>query len=189
MSSTTIATLPLVYQLSSINVRSNYLNNDYSTAATSSTSSSSNTTTESTVPDEILNDKNETNIDARIIDSTDKSVSVLKNEEKTNENKKISEYEGLEWVEDDVYRVLPEFVDSLSFENTEENETSDYEDSSHDSRLNWNTEENENSTLGYLNDTPDSVKLFVSNNNISAGNLPLANLSSYLQVAIAHRRG
>lgn len=189
MSSTTIATLPLVYQLSSINVRNNYLNNDYSTAATSSTSSSSNTTTESTVPDEILNDKNETNIDARIIDSTDKSVSVLKNEEKTNENKKISEYEGLEWVEDDVYRVLPEFVDSLSFENTEENETSDYEDSSHDSRLNWNTEENENSTLGYLNDTPDSVKLFVSNNNISAGNLPLANLSSYLQVAIAHRRG
>ncbi|XP_031366010.1 uncharacterized protein LOC102671807 isoform X3 [Apis dorsata] len=186
MSSTTISTLPLVYQLSSINVRSNYLNNDYSTTAASSTSSSTNTTTESIVPDEILNDKNETNI--RIINSTDKA-SVLKNEEKTNENKKISEYEGLEWVEDDVYRVLPEFVDSLSFENTEENETSDYEDSSHDSRLNWNTEENENSTLGYLNDTPDSVKLFVSNNNISAGNLPLANLSSYLQVAIAHRRG
>ncbi|XP_043785889.1 uncharacterized protein LOC122711315 isoform X2 [Apis laboriosa] len=187
MSSTTISTLPLVYQLSSINVRSNYLNNDYSTTAASSTSSSTDTTTESIVPDEILNDKNETNI--RIIDSTDK-VSVLKNEERTNENKKISEYEGLEWVEDDVYRVLPEFVDSLSFENTEENETSDYEDSSHDSsRLNWNTEENENSTLGYLNDTPDSVKLFVSNNNISAGNLPLANLSSYLQVAIAHRRG
>lgn len=186
MSSTTISTLPLVYQLSSINVRSNYLNNDYSTTAASSTSSTTNTTTESIVPDEILNDKNETNI--RIINSTDKA-SVLKNEEKTNENKKISEYEGLEWVEDDVYRVLPEFVDSLSFENTEENETSDYEDSSHDSRLNWNTEENENSTLGYLNDTPDSVKLFVSNNNISAGNLPLANLSSYLQVAIAHRRG
>lgn len=191
-SSTTVATLPLVYQLSSINVRSNYLNNEnYSTAtAASSTSSSSTTTTESTtVPDEISNvDKNETNIDARIVNSTDK-VSVLKNEKKTNENKKINEYEGLEWVEDDVYRVLPEFVDSLSFENTEENETSDYEDSSHDSRLNWNTEENENSTLGYLNDTPDSVKLFVSNNNISAGNLPLANLSSYLQVAIAHRRG
>lgn len=188
MSSTTTATLPLVYQLSSINVRSNYLSNDYSTTAASSSRANTNTT-ESTVPDETSNGKNETNIDVRVINSTDNKVSILKNEGKSNENKKISEYEGLEWVEDDVYRVLPEFVDSLSFENTEENETSDYEDSSHDSRLNWNTEENENSTLGYLNDTPDSVKLFVSNNNISAGNLPLANLSSYLQVAIAHRRG
>ncbi|OAD55340.1 hypothetical protein WN48_04854 [Eufriesea mexicana] len=184
LSSTTTATVPLVYQLSSTNVRGNYLKNDYSTTI-ASLSSSSTSSTESIIPDEISKDKNKTGI---VTNSTDK-VPISKSEEKFSENKRISEYEGLEWVEDDVYRVIPEFVDSLGFENTEENETSDYEDSSHDSRLNWNTEENENDTLGYLNDTPDSVKLFVANNNVSAGNLPLANLSSYLQVAIAHRRG
>ncbi|CAD1474125.1 unnamed protein product, partial [Heterotrigona itama] len=188
MSSTTAATVPVVYQLSNTNARSNYLtNNDYSTT-TYSTTSSSTTTTESTVAsDEMLEDKNDTDI-ASVTNTTDK-MEVSKSGEKLSENKRISEYEGLEWVEDDVYRVIPEFVDSLGFENTEENETSDYEDSSHDSRLNWNIEEYENDTSGYLNDTPDSVKLFVANNNVSSGSLPLANLSSYLQLAIAHRRG
>ncbi|XP_050490295.1 uncharacterized protein LOC126873470 isoform X4 [Bombus huntii] len=159
LSSTTATTVPLVYQLSSTNIK-----------------------------DKISEDKNGTDTVVHVTNSTDK-IEVSKSVEKLSENKRISEYEGLEWVEDDVYRVIPEFVDSLGFENTEDNETSDYEDSTHDSRLNWNPEDNENDTLGYLNDTPDSVKLFMANNNVSAGSLPLANLSSYLQLAIAHRRG
>ncbi|KAK9302548.1 hypothetical protein QLX08_005435 [Tetragonisca angustula] len=187
MSSTTAATIPVVYQLSNTNARGNYLNNDYSTATYSTTSTGTAITESTVVSDEMLEDKNDTDI-ASVTNTTDK-MEVSKSGEKLSENKRISEYEGLEWVEDDVYRVIPEFVDSLGFENTEENETSDYEDSSHDSRLNWNIEENENDTLGYLNDTPDSVKLFVANNNVSSGSLPLANLSSYLQLAIAHRRG
>ncbi|KAF3419999.1 hypothetical protein E2986_04774 [Frieseomelitta varia] len=187
MSSTTAATVPVVYQLSNTNARGNYLNNDYSTATYSTTSTGTTAVTESTVvvSDEMSEDKNDTDIAG----VTNTKMEVSKSGEKLSENKRISEYEGLEWVEDDVYRVIPEFVDSLGFENTEENETSDYEDSSHDSRLNWNIEENENDTSGYLNDTPDSVKLFVANNNVSSGSLPLANLSSYLQLAIAHRRG
>nr|XP_033335610.1 uncharacterized protein LOC117225908 isoform X1 [Megalopta genalis] len=111
-------------------------------------------------------------------------------EEEQDRTRKVSEYEGLEWVEDDVYRVLPEFVDSLGFENSGDNETlsSDYEDTGRDLRRNWTTEETENDTLEYQNDTPDSIKLFIANNNISASYIPLANLTSYQQVAIAHRR-
>ncbi|XP_043598716.1 uncharacterized protein LOC122574782 isoform X1 [Bombus pyrosoma] len=186
LSSTTATTVPLVYQLSSTNVKGNYLNND--PIATTLSTSSTVSTTKSTISDKISEDKNGTDIVVHVTNFTDK-IEASKSVEKLSENKRISEYEGLEWVEDDVYRVIPEFVDSLGFENTEDNETSDYEDSTHDSRLNWNPEDNENDTLGYLNDTPDSVKLFMANNNVSAGSLPLANLSSYLQLAIAHRRG
>lgn len=186
LSSTTATTVPLVYQLSSTNIKGNYLNND--PIATTLSTSSGVSTTKSTISDKISEDKNGTDIVVHVTNSTNK-IEVSKSVEKLSENKRISEYEGLEWVEDDVYRVIPEFVDSLGFENTEDNETSDYEDSTHDSRLNWNPEDNENDTLGYLNDTPDSVKLFMANNNVSAGSLPLANLSSYLQLAIAHRRG
>lgn len=186
LSSTTATTVPLVYQLSSTNIKGNYLNND--PIATTLSTSSTVSTTKSTISDKISEEKNGTDIVVHVTNSTDK-IEISKSVEKLSENKRISEYEGLEWVEDDVYRVIPEFVDSLGFENTEDNETSDYEDSIHDSRLNWNPEDNENDTLGYLNDTPDSVKLFMANNNVSAGSLPLANLSSYLQLAIAHRRG
>ncbi|XP_012171532.2 uncharacterized protein LOC100643095 isoform X3 [Bombus terrestris] len=186
LSSATATTVPLVYQLSSTNIKGNYLNND--PIATTLSTSSGVSTTNSTISDKISEDKNGTDIIVHVTNSTNK-IEVSKSVEKLSENKRISEYEGLEWVEDDVYRVIPEFVDSLGFENTEDNETSDYEDSAHDSRLNWNPEDNETDTLGYLNDTPDSVKLFMANNNVSAGSLPLANLSSYLQLAIAHRRG
>lgn len=186
LSSTTATTVPLVYQLSNTNIKGNYLNND--PIATTLSTSSSVSTIKSTISDKISEDKNGTDIVVHVTNSTDK-IEVSKSVEKLSENKRISEYEGLEWVEDDVYRVIPEFVDSLGFENNEDNETSDYEDSIHDSRLNWNPEDSENDTMWYLNDTPDSVKLFMANNNVSAGSLPLANLSSYLQLAIAHRRG
>ncbi|XP_031832723.1 uncharacterized protein LOC116427024 isoform X2 [Nomia melanderi] len=120
--------------------------------------------------------------------SENDAVVVSKIEEEADRSKKVSEYEGLEWVEDDVYRVLPEFVDSLGIENSEDNETSDYEDISRDPRRNWNTDESENDTLEYQNDTPDSIKLFIANNNISAGYLPLANLTTYQQVLLDQRR-
>ncbi|KOC68550.1 hypothetical protein WH47_06341 [Habropoda laboriosa] len=185
--STTAATLPLVYRLTSPNSKDNDLNNDYSTTTASSTSSTTSTTS-SSVLEEVFRDENKTSIVGNTDNSTNEAE-VSKSDEKPRGSKKISEYEGLEWVEDDVYRVIPEFANSLGFENTEDNETSDYEDSSRDSRLNWTMEENENDTSEYQNDTPDSVKLFTANNNTSASNLPLANLSTYLQVAIAHRRG
>ncbi|XP_078035338.1 uncharacterized protein LOC144469205 isoform X2 [Augochlora pura] len=123
-----------------------------------------------------------------VVQTTSPSNETKPEEEQEDRTRKVSEYEGLEWVEDDVYRVLPEFVDSLGFENSGDNETSDYEDTGRDLRRNWTTEETENDTLEYQNDTPDSIKLFIANNNISAGYIPLANLTSYQQVAIAHRR-
>ncbi|CAK9833521.1 hypothetical protein ANTRET_LOCUS10188 [Anthophora retusa] len=183
---TTTSTVPLVYRLNTSNNKNNYLNNDYTTTTTPSTSSITSTT-QTVVTEEVSRDENKTNVVSSDSNSTEEAA-VSNSEEKPRGNK-ISEYEGLEWVEDDVYRVLPEFADSLGFENTEENETSDYEDSSRDSRLNWTMEENENDTSEYQNDAPDSVKLFVANNNATSSNLPLANLSTYLQVAIAHRRG
>ncbi|XP_012139730.1 uncharacterized protein LOC100881679 isoform X2 [Megachile rotundata] len=175
--------LPVVYQLNNLNnVKGNYPNNVYSSTTSSSTPGTSSTT-EKTVPEEttkkVLEEK--TSVPVQTNDS--------RTEEKVVGNKKISEYEGLEWVEDDVYRVIPEFVDSLDFENTEGNETSDYEDSSHDSRPRWNTEDSENDTAEYQNDATDSVKLFMTNSNASINNLPLANLSTYLQAALDYRRG
>ncbi|XP_076655059.1 uncharacterized protein LOC143360246 isoform X2 [Halictus rubicundus] len=147
--------------------------------------SSTETTKETSSDDAILEDA--TN-DLEETTASNDQVVPPKVAEETGTSKKVSEYEGLEWVEDDVYRVLPEFVDSLGFENSGDNETSDYEDTSRDLRRNWTTEETENDTMEYQNDTPDSIKLFIANNNISAGYIPLANLTSYQQVAIAHRR-
>ncbi|CAK9817312.1 hypothetical protein ANTQUA_LOCUS9326 [Anthophora quadrimaculata] len=186
-STTTTSTVPLVYRLNTSNKKNNYLNNDYTTTTTPSTSSITSTT-QNIVTEEVSRDENKTNVVSSDSNSTEEAA-ISNSKEKSRGNKKLSEYEGLEWVEDDVYRVLPEFADSLGFENTEENETSDYEDSSRDSRLNWTMEVNENDTSEYQNDAPDSVKLSVANNNASSSNLPLANLSTYLQVAIAHRRG
>ncbi|XP_076763626.1 uncharacterized protein LOC143431026 [Xylocopa sonorina] len=160
MAPTVATAVPLVYRLTNHSV------------------TTPNTNTES-------KNENETNINFQVENSTDK-MPVSRSNEKT---KRVNEYEGLEWVEDDVYRVIPQFVDSLDFENTEENETSDYEDSGYDSRQKWTAEEHENDTSEYQNDAPDSMKLFMANSNASSSNLPLANLSTYLQAAIAHRRG
>lgn len=99
--------------------------------------------------------------------------------------RKISEYEGLEWVEDDVYRVIPAFADSLGYDDVDENETSDYEEHGLPDTLPENGSEND--TLEYQNDTPDPVKLFMANGNASVENASLVNLS-YQQLALAHRR-
>ncbi|XP_066597798.1 uncharacterized protein [Prorops nasuta] len=128
--------------------------------------------------------------------AVDESAHRQELENKTNEindgKKKISEYEGLEWVEDDVYRVIPALADSLGYEGNDENETSDYEDTSNYQR-NPFSEESDNDTFESLNDTPDaSVKLFEANANNSVENATAssssANLTSYQQLALAHRR-
>lgn len=98
-------------------------------------------------------------------------------------NRKISEYEGLEWVEDDVYRVIPAFADSLNYDNIDANETSDYEEQN----LGFSPEGNENDTLEYQNDTPDPTKLFIANANISVENASQTNLTASQQLARAHR--
>lgn len=126
--------------------------------------------------------------ETNVVHTTGSNVEVAEDKEKPKETKKVSEYEGLEWVEDDVYRVIPEFVDSLGFENTEENETSDYEHSSLGSRHDWSTEVSENDTSEYQNEMPDSMKLSMANGNASAGSPLSANLSAYQQVALIHRR-
>lgn len=175
--------LPVVYQLS--NFKGNYPDDRVYSSTTSSSSSSS--TTERTVPEEVSREVLETKSNTLINGSNEETTSP-KIEEKSSENKKVSEYEGLEWVEDDVYRVIPEFVDSLDFGNTEGNETmSDYEDSRRLSGASWNTEDND--TVEYQDDEADAVKLFMANGNASTNNLPLANFSTYLQAALDYRRG
>ncbi|XP_076680515.1 uncharacterized protein LOC143375390 isoform X2 [Andrena cerasifolii] len=178
--------LPVVHQLGS-NVKVSYPKNLVDLSSTTSSTESPASTTERS--DDASNVEENTNgaIVAHTTSSTDETV-IPKAEGKLSGSRKVSEYEGLEWVEDDVYRVIPEFVESLGYENTEENETSDYEDTSHSSRHNWNTEDSENDTLEYQNDMPDTGKHSMVNGNVSTGNLPTVNLSTYQQVALAHRR-
>jgi len=102
-------------------------------------------------------------------------------------NRKISKYEGLEWVGDDVYRVIPAFADSLGYDNADESETSEYEEQN----LGFFPEGNENDTLEYQNDTPDPTKFFIANANISfenASRIDASNLTAYQQLARTHRR-
>ncbi|XP_011876647.1 PREDICTED: uncharacterized protein LOC105566875 isoform X2 [Vollenhovia emeryi] len=99
-------------------------------------------------------------------------------------NKKMGEFEGLEWIGDDIYRVIPAFADSLGYDNTDESETSDYEEQN----LGFYPEGNENDTLEYQNDTPDLAKLFVANTNVSVENASQTNLTAYQQLAHTHRQ-
>ncbi|KAL0123080.1 hypothetical protein PUN28_007604 [Cardiocondyla obscurior] len=107
-------------------------------------------------------------------------------EDAANATRRISEYEGLEWVGDDVYRVIPALADSLSYDDSiddsERDETSDYEEQN----LSFLPDGNENDTLEYQNDAPDTARLFIA--NISAENASQANLTAYQQLARAHRR-
>lgn len=123
------------------------------------------------------------NVTSSMTDSANDNKLSVKDANNTT-NKKISEYEGLEWVEDDVYRVIPAFADSLGYDNTDESETSDYEEQN----LDFLPEGNENDTLEYQNDSPDPAKLFIANVNISVGNASQTNLTAYQQLARAHRR-
>ncbi|XP_053975143.1 uncharacterized protein LOC128874403 isoform X1 [Hylaeus volcanicus] len=180
--------LPVVSRLgSSNNVQTSYPRNVIHPNVAVSSTTTTASTTEKSIPEQVSNGEEKPNLIVRVSSPNEKTA-VPETNEMSHENKKISPYEGLEWVEDDVYRVIPGLVDSLSYENSEDNETSDYEDFRHNTRQTWNTEENENDTLEYQNETPDPVKLFVANGNATTGHLPVANLSAYQEVARAHRR-
>lgn len=167
--------LPIVSQLGNFkDVRPNYARNQPTFGTTESP--------EPTVTSNIIANvtSNVTSIDTLITDFND---SFAKNADNDTADRKISEYEGLEWIGEDVYRVIPAFADSLGY--VDENETSDYDEQ----MTNILPEENENDTLEYQNDGPDQTKHFVANVNASSvENASSTNLSAYQQLALAHRR-
>ncbi|XP_011648145.1 uncharacterized protein LOC105434200 isoform X1 [Pogonomyrmex barbatus] len=94
----------------------------------------------------------------------------------TGNTTRKNEYEGLEWVGDDIYRVIP---DSLDLDDdTDENETSESEKE--------NPAGSETDMRRYQSDTPDLAKLFVAS-NVSGENVSQINLTAYQQLALAHR--
>ncbi|XP_029168968.1 uncharacterized protein LOC114938955 isoform X2 [Nylanderia fulva] len=167
--------LPIVHQLGNLkDVRSNYIRDQTVLNTTESP--------ESTITSDIIaNDtSNATAIDTSTTDFFNDSFA--KNADNDTDNRKISEYEGLEWIGEDVYRVLPDFADSLGY--ADENETSD-----DDKQMNILPGGNENDTLEYWNDAPDQTKQFLANINASSiESTSSVNLSAYQQLVRAHRR-
>ncbi|XP_070168766.1 uncharacterized protein [Polyergus mexicanus] len=168
--------LPIVYQLRNFkDVRPNYTRNQPTFGTTESP--------EPTITSDIVANvtSNVTSIDTLM---TDLNNSFGKNADNDTVDRKISEYEGLEWVGEDVYRVIPAFADSMGY--VDENETSDYEEQ----MMNTLPERNENDTLEYQNDALDQTKHSVANVNASSSDedASLTNLSAYQQLALAHRR-
>ncbi|XP_034951736.1 uncharacterized protein [Chelonus insularis] len=98
----------------------------------------------------------------------------LKNEN-VNATRRIQEYEGLEWVEDDVYRVVPEALN-------DEMENEEVIEEFHS--LNSSNEEMANDDLGYQanSNLPQEDGASSWNDN------GVGNLSTYQQLALAHRR-
>ncbi|XP_011058875.1 PREDICTED: uncharacterized protein LOC105148698 isoform X1 [Acromyrmex echinatior] len=169
--------LPIVYQLRNFKgVRPDYPKNQPSFSTTE-------------FPESIITSTIITNVTSNATSSvTDDSVSSANDKlsvEDTDNmtSRKISEYEGLEWVGDDVYRVIPAFADSLGYDNTDENGTSDYEEQN----LGSSQEGNETDTLEYQNDTLDPVKLFIANANISIENVSQTNLTANQQLSRTNR--
>lgn len=168
--------LPVAYQLGNFkSVRSDYLKNQAPFSTTESpepiiTSTITTNITSNPTVNTITNFNNATSDDNLFIKDVDNTTS-----------KKVSEYEGLEWVEDDVYRVIPAYADLLGYDNADESGSSDYEEQNLDSL----PDGSENDTLEYQNDTPDTMRLFMVNGSIE--NASLTNLSAYQQLALAHR--
>lgn len=169
--------LPIVYQLRNFKgIRPDYPKNQPSFSTTE-------------FPESIITSTIITNVTSNATSSvTDDSASSANDKlsvEDTDNmtSRKISEYEGLEWVGDDVYRVIPAFADSLGYDNTDENGTSDYEEQN----LGSSQEGNETDTLEYQNDTLDPVKLFIANANISIENVSQTNLTANQQLSRTNR--
>lgn len=111
----------------------------------------------------------------------------------SSDNRRVSAYEGLEWVEDDVYRVIPGAADALdydgnaiylekiSIENDDGNETRGI---GIDPRIG---NEDNNDTTNYQNEQSGEPAQSSSSNS-SARNQSSADLSAYQQLAMAHRR-
>ncbi|KAK0078312.1 hypothetical protein PV326_009449 [Microctonus aethiopoides] len=168
------SSFPLPYKWTTTSVSLN--NNENTTIIDSSELLSLNntdqlTTTEVSV---INNIKNET-------------IMKIQKDKKLN-NKRVSEYEGLEWIEDDVYRVIPEALnDETISEVNNNNNNYDEQLSTTDEMMtnddNYNSSiSNDNNRNVYQEDLPQ-VELDHSRNENSFGNL-----TSYQQLTLAHRR-
>lgn len=145
--------LPIVHQLGHFkDVRPNYIRNQSSFETTESP--------ESTITsDTAANMFNVTSTDIPMMDFNDSFVENADNDT----DRKISEYEGLEWIAEDIYRVIPAYADSLDY-NFNDNETSDYDER----MMNILPEESENDTLEYQSDALDQTKHFMANVNASS---------------------
>jgi len=171
--------LPIVYQLGSFkSIRPDAHSRNQASLGTTESPITASTTV---IADVTLSVTSSTATDPGNPTSDDNSP--VKDANATS-NRNMSEYEGLEWVEDDVYRVIPSFADSLAYDSPDDNETLEYGEQG----VNLLPGAGENDTLEYQNDGPDPVKLFMANVNASADNTSLSNLSIYQQLALAHRR-
>ncbi|XP_072761150.1 uncharacterized protein [Anoplolepis gracilipes] len=165
--------LPIVYQLGNFQD----VKPDYNQPTFGTTESPEPTITS----DIISNVTSNVTIDTLIMDLND---SFAKNEDNETVDRKISEYEGLEWIGEDIYRVIPAFTDSLGY--IDDNETLDYDEQ----MMNALPEGKENDTLEYQNDILDQMKHFMAKiNSSSVENASLMNLSFYQQMMLAYRRG
>ena len=116
------------------------------------------------------------------------SVDTMAKNESFGDDEKIREYAGLEWVEDDVYRVIPEAMDLLNYDLTQtDSDNGTIEDSEGngtssidlDSRIDY--DEKKNDTIGFQNENGEDI---ISNSS----NLPNVSLSVYQQIALARRQ-
>ncbi|XP_043280724.1 uncharacterized protein [Venturia canescens] len=117
----------------------------------------------------------------------------------TSDNwRRKSIYEGLEWVEDDVYRVIPEAMDSLNYYDASANEMEN--DTTENSRINGtrsleierrndDVENNANDTIDYQNENPqEDIQAQTESDFSTVRNSLNLNLSAYQQLALAHHR-
>ncbi|XP_024941916.1 uncharacterized protein LOC107268957 isoform X2 [Cephus cinctus] len=120
--------------------------------------------------------------------------SALENFEKstknfTNSSRNSTEYEGLEWVEDDVYRVIPEAMELVNYDVNDTVASDYYEQNSSYQNLYASVDYADyNETMGYQKDMPDAVRLFMANANVTLDNDPTTNVTSYQEMMMAHRR-
>lgn len=145
--------LPIVHQLGNFkDVRPNYTRNQSSFDTTESPESTITSDTAANIT------FNVTSTDTPMMDF---NVSFIENAD-NDTDRKISEYEGLEWIGEDIYRVIPAYADSLGY--FDDNETLDYDER----MMNTLPEESENDTLEYQNDALDQTKHFMANVNASS---------------------
>lgn len=145
--------LPIVHQLGNFkDVRPNYTRNQSSFDTTESPESTITSDTAANIT------FNVTSTDTPMMDF---NVSFFENAD-NDTDRKISEYEGLEWIGEDIYRVIPAYADSLGY--FDDNETLDYDER----MMNTLPEESENDTLEYQNDALDQTKHFMANVNASS---------------------
>ncbi|XP_043505862.1 uncharacterized protein LOC122526497 isoform X2 [Polistes fuscatus] len=125
-------------------------------------------------------------------DSTGKKINDGVSDASKSPVKRISEYEGLEWVEDDVYRVIPSLANTLAdYANVEDNESSlNYDDEILSYYVHNTTrckeKENDKDTAEYQNDNSEATKLIMVNTNSTS--VDNQSFGSYQQMLQAHRK-